>query len=131
MPGYRSGLSDEQWALLEPLLNVPGKRGRKYGGGIRQVVDAVLYVTYTVCQWRQLPQDFGPWTRVWSQFRRWSGNGTWARLLAELHREARIRLGRDGTPSMVVMYTHVARGACVGGQTFSPVGWPVRAHGRC
>jgi putative transposase len=124
MPGYWSGLSDEQWALLEPLLNVPGKRGRKYGDDIRDVVDAVLYVTYTGCQWRQLPRDFGPWTRVWSQFRRWSANGTWARLLAELHRQARVRLGRSELPSMVVMDTHLARGASVGGVTFHRRGGP-------
>lgn len=39
-------------------------------------VDAMLYIAQTGCQWRHLPESFGPRTRVWSQFRRWSRNGT-------------------------------------------------------
>lgn len=66
----------------------------------------------TGCQWRCLLAEFGPWTRVWSQFRRWSRNGTWARLLAELHRAVRVKANRaDPTPSMIVVDTHLARGA--------------------
>jgi transposase len=78
---YPSDLTDEQWAPLEPVFNAPGKRGPKHAPDLRQVVDAMLYVSHTGCQWRYLPEPFGPWTRVWSQFRRWSRNGTWARAL--------------------------------------------------
>jgi len=46
------------------------------------------------CQWRFLPEEFGPWTRVWSQFRRWSKNGTWSRVLTALHASSRTALGR-------------------------------------
>lgn len=45
----------------------------------------MLYIAQTGCQWRYLPESFGPWTRVWSQFRRWSRNGTWAQALTVLH----------------------------------------------
>jgi putative transposase len=56
---------------------------------------------------------------VWSQFRRWSRNGMWGRLLAVLREEARRHLGRaQARPSMVVMDTHLARGASNGGATF-------------
>ncbi|NKY24602.1 transposase [Cellulomonas denverensis] len=48
-------------------------------------MDAMLYVSHTGCQWRFMPESFGPWTRVWSQFRRWSRNGTWERVLTVLH----------------------------------------------
>jgi hypothetical protein len=71
---YSSDLTDEQWALLEPVLNAPGKRGPKHAPDLRQVVDAMLCVSHTGCQWRYLSESFGPWTRVWSQFRRWSRN---------------------------------------------------------
>jgi transposase len=74
---YTSDLTDEQWELLEPVFNTPGKRGPKHAPDLRGVVDAMLYVSHTGCQWRFLPESFGPWTRVWSQFRRWSRNGTW------------------------------------------------------
>ena len=72
---YPSDLTDEQWDLLEPVFNTPGKRGRRHADDVRGVVDAMLYIAQTGCQWRYLPESFGPWTRVWSQFRRWSPNG--------------------------------------------------------
>lgn len=61
---YSSDLTDEQWALLEPVFNAPGKRGPKHAPDLRRVVDAMLYVSHTGCQWRYLPTSFGPWTRA-------------------------------------------------------------------
>ncbi len=116
---YSSDLTDSQWNVLEPLLLVPSKRGPKHGDDLRHVVDAMLYISHTGCQWRYLPNEFGPWTRVWSQFRRWSRNGTWTRVLTALHASSRIALGRkEPLPSMVVIDTHLTRGASNGGSTF-------------
>ena len=85
----------------------------------------MLYISHTGCQWRYLPATFGPWTRVWSPFRRWSRNGTWARALAVLHEAARESDGRaEATPSMVVIDTHLARGSSNGGFTFHDRGGP-------
>lgn len=81
--------------LLEPVLNRPGKRGRQHGTDLRTVVDGMLYVAQTGRQWRYLPHTFGPWTRVWAQFRRWAKNGVWARVLTELHSAARRGAGRQ------------------------------------
>lgn len=122
---YPSDLTDEQWGLLEPVFNAPGKRGRRHADDLRSVVDAMLYIAHTGCQWRYLPASFGPWTRVWSQFRRWSRNGTWAQTLTVLHAAARRQDGRaEETPSMVVIDTHLARGASNGGSTFHDRGGP-------
>jgi putative transposase len=122
---YPTDLTDEQWDLLERVFNAPGKRGRKHADDLRSVVDAMLYIAQTGCQWRYLPESFGPWTRVWSQFRRWSRNGTWARALTVLHAAAREADGRtEATPSMVVIDTHLARGASNGGFTFHDRGGP-------
>ncbi len=122
---YPRDLTDEQWDLLQPVFNAPGKRGRKRGDDLPIVVDAMLYVAQTGCQWRYLPASFGPWTRVWSQFRRWSRNGTWAQALTVLHAAVRREVGRrDGTPSMIVIDTHLARGASNGGFTFHDRGGP-------
>jgi len=71
---YLSDLTEEPWALMDPVFNAPGK----HAPDLRTVVDAMLYIAHTGCQWRYLPESFGPWTQVWSQFRRWSRNGTWA-----------------------------------------------------
>ena len=91
------------------MFNTPGKRGPKHAPDLRKVVDAMLYVSHTGCQWRFLPESFGAWARVWSQFRRWSRNGTWTRALTVLHKAAREADGRaEPTPSMVVIDTHLA-----------------------
>ena len=84
----------------------------------------MLFISHAGCQWRYLPGSFGPWTRVWSQFRRWSRNGTWARALTVLHTAAREVAGRsEPTPSMVVIDTHLARGV-QRGLTFHDRGGP-------
>jgi transposase len=57
---YTSDLTDEQWGLLEPVFNAPGKRGPKHAPDLRRVVDAMLYVSHTGCQWRFLPGRPGP-----------------------------------------------------------------------
>ncbi len=122
---YPTDLTDNQWELLGPLLSPSCKRGPKHGADLRYVVDAMLYVTHTGCQWRFLPSEFGPWTRVWSQFRRWTRNGTWTRVLAAVHEQARLVEGRaERKPSMVVIDTHLARGGSRGGVTFHDRGGP-------
>ncbi len=73
---YSSELTDDEWEFIEPYLRHAAKRGRRYGDDLRMVVDAIFYVSKTGCQWRMLPSDFGPWTRIWSQLRRWTANGT-------------------------------------------------------
>lgn len=111
------------------MSNTPGKRGPKHAPDLRTVVDAMLYVSHTGCQWRYLPESFGPWTRVWSQFRRWPRNGSWARALAVLHAAARERDGRTrrrracsgpaGTPSASTSLTAVSD---------APGAWPSRSR---
>src|SRR2546421_6845185 len=72
---YPSDVTDEQWALLEPLLPVyPGGRPRKTP--LRDVGDAILYVLRTGCQWRYLPKDFPPKSTTWRYFDQWRHNGT-------------------------------------------------------
>lgn len=94
---YPSELTEGQRALLEPVFSASGKRGHKHGDELRTVVDAVPYISQTGCQWRYLAESFGPWTRVWSQFRRWSRNGTWARALTVLQAAAREAEGAEGS----------------------------------
>src|SRR5947209_17408591 len=72
---YPSDVSDAQWALIEPHLPVyPGGRPRKTD--LRDVVNAILYLLRTGCQWRYLPKDFPPKSTVWRYFDAWRHNGT-------------------------------------------------------
>ena len=87
---YPSDLTDEQWALIEPLIPVyPGGRPRKTD--LRDVVDAVLYVLRTGCQWRYLPKDFPPKSTVWRYFDEWRHNGTLDQIHDGLRRKVRTQ----------------------------------------
>jgi transposase len=87
-PTYPSDLTDAQWALIEPLLPV-SSRGRPRVTKLRRVVDAILYVLRTGCQWRYLPADFPPKSTVWRYFDRWRTDGTLDRIHDRLRRRVR------------------------------------------
>ena len=87
---YPSDLTDQQWALVEPLIPVyPGGRPRKTR--TRDVLDAILYLLKTGCQWRYLPLDFPPRSTVWRYFDEWRHNGTLDRIHDALRRQVRAR----------------------------------------
>src|SRR5437763_11943150 len=87
---YPSDVTDEQWALIEPLIPVyPGGRPRKTD--LRDVVDAVFYVLRTGCQWRYLPKDFPPKSTVWRYFDEWRHNGTLDLIHDRLRKKVRTQ----------------------------------------
>lgn len=97
---YPSDLSDAQWAILEPLfVDLPKKRGRKRWREIRDIIDGIMYVEKTGCQWRQLPLDFPPWKTVYNNFRKWKLDGTWTTVLVLLNEKVRVNEGRLPHPS--------------------------------
>src|SRR5579883_3201886 len=73
---YPSDLTDAQWKRLEAHLPPAGVGGRPRTTDLRDVVDAVLYLLRTGCQWRYLPKDFPPKSTVWRYFDEWRHNGT-------------------------------------------------------
>jgi putative transposase len=87
---YPSDVTDAQWALIEPHLPVyPGGRPRKTD--LREVVDAILYLLRTGCQWRYLPKDFPPKSTVWRYFDAWRHNGTLDVIHDALRRQVRTQ----------------------------------------
>jgi len=81
-------LSDSQWERIEPLLpSSTGQRGRPFRDH-RQVVEGIVYRFRAGIPWRDLPASFGPWQTVWKRHRRFSGDGTWDRIHAQLLVEA-------------------------------------------
>ena len=63
--GFAIALSDEQWALVADLFDPPGRRGAPARIPRRQMVDAMLFIARTGCQWRYLPERYPPWGAVW------------------------------------------------------------------
>jgi transposase len=96
---YPSDLTDEEWALVEPLLTPPAQDGRPEKHPRREVVDAILYLVRTECAWRQLPADFPPWQTVDWYFARWEEQRVTLRMLDALRRQLRLADGRDAEPS--------------------------------
>ena len=99
---YETDLTDEPWEVLHPLLPVrqwhPGGPGRPPCDR-RRVINGLLYVNKTGCQWRMLPKDFGPWETVYGYCRRWRRAGVWERVMTELRQIERRCQGRLAEPS--------------------------------
>jgi putative transposase len=96
---YASDTRDEEWALIAPLMPAPCKRGRPREVDLRTIVNAILYIGATGCQWRALPKDFPPYSTVQHYFYGWRTLGLWARINDVLVRTERTRKGRKKTPS--------------------------------
>ncbi|MFJ5841602.1 IS5 family transposase [Streptomyces shenzhenensis] len=84
----RGDLTNGQWARLEPLLPLGIKPGRPQVWTRRQLVDGIRWRARTGAPWRDVPERYGPWDRVYDLFRRWQRDGTWARILTQLQAEA-------------------------------------------
>jgi putative transposase len=89
MNRYPSDLTDDQWALIEPHIPPEPGGGRPRKTAIRDVLDAILYVLRTGCQWRYLPIDFPPRSTVWRYFDQWRRDGTLDRIHDRLRRKVR------------------------------------------
>jgi putative transposase len=100
---YPSDLSDEQWSRLAPHLPVPELRGAPRRVNLREIINALLYLSRTGCQWRMLPHDLPPWETVYAYFSQWRGDGTWERLNRELRIEVRVSEGKDPEPSAAIV----------------------------
>lgn len=96
---YPSDLTDEQWAMLEPLLPRPSRRGRPRKTDLREIVNALFYHAREGGTWRALPHDFPPWRTVYNYFQWWTWDGTWQKVLDALRPQVRTRAGRQPTPS--------------------------------
>lgn len=96
---YASDLKDREWELIAPLLPPPSRRGRPREIDLRAVMNAILYILATGCQWRALPKDFPARSTVQGYFYRWRDDQLWLRINDVLVAAARQRLGRKATAS--------------------------------
>jgi putative transposase len=107
---YPSDLTDEQWQVLRKLLPRPSRFGRPPLDR-RWIINAVLYLNRTGCQWRLLPHDFPKWQTVYTVFRRWKLDGTWQRIHDALVPLARQAAGKKPTPTVAIIDSQSVRTA--------------------
>jgi transposase len=100
---YPSDLKDEEWALIQPLIPPAKRGGGKRTVDIRAVVNGVMYVLSTGCQWQYMPKDLPSKSTVFFYFKRWFEDGTLEKIHAALFSACRLKIGRDPEPTACVI----------------------------
>ena len=113
---YPSDLTDEEWGLVEPLIP-PGKTG---GGKrtviMREVVNGLMYILSTGCQWRAIPKDLPPKSSVHGYFDLWTYDGTLERIHDALYEQCRERAQRKASPTAAIIDSQSVKSAEKGGR---------------
>jgi transposase len=100
---YASDTTDTEWFLLRSFLPTRHRVGRPREVDLRTVMNAILYILATGCQWRALPKEFPPYSTVQYYFYAWRDQRIWRRINLALVRRARLALGRKRLPSAAVI----------------------------
>jgi transposase len=112
---YPSDLTDDEWNLVE-LLIPPGKRGgAKRTVIMREVVNGLMYILSTGCQWRAIPKDLPPRSTLYDYFDLWSWDGTLDLIHHELYVKCREAVSRDASPTAAVIDSQSVKSAEKGG----------------
>jgi len=112
---YPSDLSDAEWALIEPFIAPARHGGRRREVDVREVVNAIMYVLSTGCQWRAIPKDLPPRSTVHDYFSLWQWDGTLNRIHHALYVQCREQAGREASPTAAIIDSQSVKSAEKGG----------------
>jgi transposase len=112
---YPSDLTDEEWALTEPLIPPAKRGGARRTVNVREVVNGLMYVLSTGCQWRAMPKDLPPRSTVYDYFDLWSCDGTLDRIHDALDVKCREAAAREASPTAAIIDSQSVKSAEKGG----------------
>ena len=112
---YPSDVTDEEWAHIAPLIPPAKHGGRKRSVDVREVVNGLMYILSTGCQWRAVPKDLPPRSTLFEYFDLWDYDGTLDRIHHALYVKCREAMGREASPTACVIDSQSVKGAEKGG----------------
>jgi transposase len=112
---YPSDLTDEEWQLVEPLIPPEKPGGGKRTVNMREVVNGLMYLLSTGCQWRAIPKDLPPRSTVYDYFDLWTYDGTLVRIHHALYVRCREQEQREASPTAAIIDSQSVKSAEKGG----------------
>ena len=112
---YPSDLTDAEWSHVAPVIPPAKRGGNERTVDIREVVNGLMYILSTGCQWRAIPKDLPPFSTLNSYFRRWDDDGTLARLHHTLYVKCRELVDRNSSPTAAIIDSQSVKSAEKGG----------------
>src|SRR5882724_3425853 len=112
---YATDVTDEQWALIEPLIPPAKHGGAPRSVDLRLIFSTILYLNKTGCQWAMLPKDLAKRSTTFDYFSAWKKDGTWQNIMDALRRQVRTEAGREPEPQKAAIDSQTVKGSEAGG----------------
>jgi transposase len=120
---YPSDLTEEEWSLVESMIPSAKRGGRRRKIDAREILNGIMYVLGTGCQWRYIPKDLPPRSTLHRYFQRWQYDGTWQRIQFKLYQQCREVADREASPTACIIDSQSVKSAEKGGANIDPKGY--------